>query len=198
MPEAFHMKIEGFDELVEKLTALKEAVENKEAIHQVIATELFHATERAFEEKHDPNTGKSWKDWSPGYVRHLKKIGQYGKGSLLYQKGDNGGLFNSIHYWANSEGAHIGANIKYARLHQLGGEINIGPHRVGPAHVKEHKRKYKGKTVTVRAHERSGYLNLMGGGKRTIPARPYLGLDAQAREDIQQTIRNLLEEALDG
>ncbi len=29
----------------------------------------------------------------------------------------------------------------------------------------------------------------MGSGKRTIPARPYLGPDAQAREDIQQTIR---------
>ena len=80
-------------------------------------------------------------------------------------------------------------NIKYARIHQLGGTIEIGPHPVGPAHVKEHKRKYKGKTVTVRSHERSGYLNLMGSGKRTIPARPYLGLDAQAREDIQQTIR---------
>ena len=48
MPEAFHMKIEGMDELVEKLTALKTVAENKEAIHQVIAAELFHAAERAF------------------------------------------------------------------------------------------------------------------------------------------------------
>ena len=110
MPEAFHMEIEGFDDLAKKLAALKAVVENKETIHQIIATELFHATERAFEEKHDPATGKPWKQWSPGYIAHLKKIGQYGKGSLLY---------------------------------------------------------------------------------------PYLGLDAQAREDIQQTIRDLLEDALD-
>ena len=198
MPEAFHMKIEGFDELVEKLTALKTVAENKETIHQVIATELFHATERAFSEKHDPNTGKPWKEWSPAYVKHLKLIKEYKKRSLLYNKGDNGGLFNNIHYWADADGAHIGANLPYARIQQLGGEITIGPHEVSPAHVKEHKRKYKDRTVTVRAHERSGYLNLMGSGKRTIPARPYLGLDAQAREDIQQTIRDLLEDALDG
>lgn len=162
MPEAFHMKIEGFDELVEKLTAIKAVAENKEALKEVIATELFHATERAFSEKHDPNTGKPWKEWSPAYVKHLKLIKEYKKRSLLYNKGDNGGLFNSIHYWADAEGGHIGANIKYARIHQLGGEINIGPHRVGSAHVKGHKRKYKGKTVTVRAHERSGLSIITG------------------------------------
>ena len=193
MPEAFHMKIKGFDELVEKLTALKEAVENKEAIHQVIATELFHATERAFEEKHDPNTGKSWKEWSPAYVKHLKLIKEYKKRSLLYNKGDNGGLFNSIHYWADAEGGHIGANIKYARIHQMGGTVKPKGKFKVKAHTRTVKHKKTGEKLlqNVREHERSG-------SARTIPARPYLGLDAQAREDIQQTIRDLLEEALNG
>ena len=164
MPEAFHMEIKGFDELVEKLTALKTVAENKEAIHQVIATELFHATERAFSEKHDPNTGKPWKEWSPAYVKHLKLIGEYKKRKKLCNKGDNGGLFNSIHYRADAEGGHIGANIKYARIHQLGGTVKPK----GKFKVKAHTRTVKNKKTSenilqnVREHERSG-------SARTIP-----------------------------
>ena len=197
MPAVFRLEITGMDKLNEALRNLQELANNPEPLRQIIATELYHATERAFEEHADPSTGQPWKPWSEAYVKHLKKIGRYGKGSLLYQKGDNGGLFNYIHYWTDADGAHIGANLPYARIHQLGGTIEIGPHEVKPSHVKAHKRKYRGKTVSVREHDRTGYLNLMGGGKRIIPARPYLGLDALAREDIKQTICDVLESALD-
>ena len=190
MPDAFHIEVKGLDKLIDKLTALKGIVENKEAMHQIIATELFHATERAFAEKHDPTTGKAWKPWSLAYVRHLKLIKEYDKRSLLYGKGDNGGLFNAIHYWADEEGGHIGANLAYARIHQLGGEVSPGKYKVR-AHQRTIKRKGKTSLQNVREHERRGV-------PQTIPARPYLGLDDQARDDIQQTIRDLLEDALNG
>lgn len=161
MPEAFHIEVKGLDKLIDKLTALKGIVENKELVHEIFAAELFHATERAFENKRDPVTGKAWKEWTPKYAKRLAKLGKNDRRNMLYQKGANGGLFNAVHHWADAEGGHIGANIIYARIHQLGG-------RAGRGH------------------------------RATIPARPYLGLDAQAREDIQQTIRDLLEDALDG
>ena len=124
----------------------------------------MHATERAFSEKHDPNTGKSWKEWSPAYVKHLKLIKEYKKRSLLYNKGDNGGLFNSIHYRADAEGGHIGANIKYARIHQPGGTVKPKGKFKVKAHTRTVKHKKTGEKIlqNVREHERSG-------SARTIP-----------------------------
>ena len=195
MPEAFHMKIEGFDELVDKLTALKKVVENKDAIHEIIAHYLADATSDVFEKgtsryHKDPNTGDVWKDWSPSYIEHLKLIKKNNEDNMLKQSGH---LLKNIHEWADASGAHIGANIEYAHIHQLGGTVKPKGKFKVKAHTRTVKHKKTGEKLlqNVREHERSG-------SARTIPARPYLGLDAQAREDIQQTIRDLLEEALDG
>ena len=66
-------------------------------------------------------------------------------------------------------------------------DLNTGKPK-GKFKVKAHTRTVKNKKTgekilqNVREHERSG-------SARTIPARPYPGLSAQARGDIPQTIR---------
>ena len=122
MPESFHLRVEGLDDIVKKLTNLQKAMENQDKIKDVIATEMRLATERAFEKKADPNTGEKWKPWSQPYREYLKLIGK-ADGSLLKRKGSLR-LFDSIMYggtWIDDEGAHIGSNVEYAAIHQFGG-----------------------------------------------------------------------------
>ena len=183
MPAAFHFRVEGLDDIVKKLTNLQKAMENQDKIKDVIATEMRLATERAFDKKADPNTGEKWKPWSQPYLEYLKLIGK-ADGSLLKRKGSLR-LFDSIMYggtWIDDEGAHIGSNVEYAAIHPFGGIIKGKRYKVREHKVRAHQRTVKGILQKVREHERSG-------SARTIPARPYPGLDAQAREDIRQTIR---------
>ena len=194
MQEAFHMDIEGLDELVGNLTALRSVIEDKETLYEIIAHYMADVTSDVFEKgtsryHKDPRTGRDWAEWSPSYIEHLKLLHKNNEDNMLKQSGH---LLQSVMEWADAEGAHIGANAKYARLHQLGGTVK--PKK--KFKVKAHTRKIKTRTgeeilQNVREHESRG-------SERTIPARPYLGLDAQAREDIQQAIRDLLADALDG
>ncbi len=195
MPAAFHFRVEGLDDIVKKLTNLQKAMENQDKIKDVIATEMRLATERAFDKKADPNTGEKWKPWSQPYREYLKLIGK-ADGSLLKRKGSLR-LFDSIMYggtWIDDEGAHIGSNVEYAAIHQFGGIIKGRRHKVREHKVRAHQRTVKGilqkvREHTRREHERAGLI-------RTIPARPYLGLDERARKKIPLKIGDILEQAL--
>jgi len=86
---------------------------------------------------------------------------QYDGGKTLY---DRGGLANSIHNIPGSDQVEVGTNLIYAGIHQTGG--TIVPKTAGALRF---------------ALPGGGFATV---GKVTIPARPYLGISAEDREDI--------------
>lgn len=86
---------------------------------------------------------------------------------------DSSRLVNSIQYIAGAQQVEVGTNVIYAGIHQTGGDILPK----------------NGKALS---------FGLPGGGwatvgKVTIPARPYLGISAQDRNDLTAAAVDYLE-----
>ena len=108
-------ELEGFStSLGEALAKLQEG----RTISTVLAKELQDSTDRAFQTETDPNTGKPWPAWS---LRYAKRVGAK-KHKMLQDKGmAGGGLRSTIQTEIKPSQASIGSNLRYARIHQLGG-----------------------------------------------------------------------------
>lgn len=86
---------------------------------------------------------------------------------------ENKGLLrDSIDYMTTPDSVMVGSNVAYARIHQMGGTIT-------PKKGKYLKFKGKGgKDVFVK--------------KVTIPARPYLGVSEEDKEEVQALIADFM------
>ncbi len=82
-------------------------------------------------------------------------------------------LANSIQYIAGPAQVEVGSNVIYAGIHQTGGEI----------------RPKSGAALSF-ALPGGGWATV---GKVTIPARPYLGISDQDREDLTATTVEYLD-----
>lgn len=159
MPNSISIIIDTsqLEQLTERITAAAASDKTRSDIGKIIGKELLDSTDRAFESESDPNTGEAWPEWSPTYVRSLMrrqrakaKAKGKGKGSKssapvklhkkLQDKGmKGGGLRSTIQTVTNSEeavisgGKGIGSNLRYARIHQLGGLAGRGHRAKIPA-----------------------------------------------------------------
>ena len=88
---------------------------------------------------------------------------------------DTGRLQKSIEYAATSNRVMVGSNLPYARIHQLGGTV----------------RPKKGKFLKFRGLDGEDVF----AREVTIPARPYLGISDDDREEIMDTMTDFLEGA---
>lgn len=84
-----------------------------------------------------------------------------------------GHLKDSIDYHATSSKVMVGSNLPYARIHQLGGTIQPK----------------KGKFLKFRGLDGENVFVK----EVTIPARPYLGISDDDREEIIATMTDFLE-----
>ena len=122
MPNSIRIVIDTSD--LERLpvdiqTALAQFQKSR-VIGQVLAKGLLDSTDRAFETETDPNTGEPWAEWSPAYANRLRMLNKHHK--KLQDKGmGGGGLRSTIQTTAEESRASIGSNLRYARIHQLGG-----------------------------------------------------------------------------
>lgn len=106
------------------------------------------------EQAHD---GAGWPRLNPAYA-----AGKRGPG-MLRERAMRGGLFGSITFEADSRTLRIGTNKAYAAIHQFGGTIT-------PKNAKALVFQLGGRTVKAK--------------KVTIPARPFLGISAEDRQEI--------------
>jgi phage virion morphogenesis protein len=83
---------------------------------------------------------------------------------------DTGFLRKSITYNAGLADVTIGSNLVYARMHQFGGTV-------------EPKNK---KALAFRVNNKKGSVVVK---KVTIPARPFLGISKDDREEIKEMVR---------
>lgn len=88
---------------------------------------------------------------------------------------DSGRLFQSLTHAASSSHAEWGSNLVYAGIHQFGGTIR-------PRHAK----RLAFRTV-------DGFVRA---SSVTLPARPYLGLDADDRAEIGAIVSDWIAEGL--
>lgn len=112
-------------------------------------------------------------DWVPQKWR--KK-----RGSILV---DSGRLKRSIRVIKRSQNSvTIGTDVPYAQIHNEGGTINQ------TLNIRQHTRKRKGRTETVKAHKRKR--------KFDIPKRQFIGESAILLRRIERYVEREIKEAL--
>ena len=122
MPNSIRIIVDASDlaRLSEDLKTTVEQLQSSDVIGKVLVKELLDSTDRAFASEKDPNTGDSWPAWSQSYADHLALLNKHHK--MLQDKGmGGGGLRSTIQTVAEGSHASIGSNLRYARIHQLGG-----------------------------------------------------------------------------
>lgn len=95
-------------------------------------------------------------------------------GQTLVQKGQHGGLLGSITHRADNNSAEWGSNKIYAGIHQLGGEIR-------PRTAKSLRFQVGGRWVSTR--------------RVVMPARPFLGVNAEDGREIQAVVVDVVQAA---
>lgn len=154
-------------ELEELLERLKQ-VENldKAGLNNAIAEALRSNTEERFEKQQSPE-GTPWK-------RSIRAAA--GGGQTLVK---TAGLKNSVHARASEAGAEVGTNLKYAATHQFGASGRTIRAKNKPfLSFQMDGRWIRKKQVTV-----------------NIPARPFLGISDEDRQDIRDMVEEALGEA---
>lgn len=112
-----------------------------------------------FDKEQSPE-GAKWKPLAPATIKHRQKRH---KTSIMKILQDTGALRRSIAYEAGNNYVKVGSVLKYARIHQFGGIVEISRQGQYKRDHKNHRFKRKGNSYSY-SH------------KVTIPARPFLGL----------------------
>ncbi len=133
--------------------------------------------------------GSRWKRVEPRYWRKKKVKKILTESSRLRE---------SINYRVVGDRVLIGTNLRYAAIHQLGGEIDV------PAQTRTAKRGTKGKNKgrfmvgTTKAKHAISSTFTIPAHKVRIKPRPFLGLPDKEREHVRDLVREYLNRSLSG
>ncbi len=155
------------------LAKLQQQAHNLEPAYARIASRLLASAQRRFETQTDPE-GKAWEPLKESTLAARAKAGK--SGGILKV---NGYLLNSLEERSSNQGAQVGSNWLYARIHQLGGTTKA--HVIRPINKKALA--FGGVCVKQVNHPGS-----------KIPARAYLGVDDSDAKAIEHIISSYLEQ----
>lgn len=136
-------------------------------ITYVIGQLVEDQTKRRISDERQSPEGEDWPAWSKGYAET-----RHGGHSLLVGEGH---LQNSIQNYTTADRVTVGSNLIYAAIHQFGGTI---------------------------VPKNAEHLVFMLGDRKvfaqsvTIPARPWLGLSSENRQEIEDLVICQLEDLL--
>lgn len=131
--------------------------------------------------------GTPWPKLSPRTANARISGGRRGFGNMLRV---NNHLYSSISYVAGDSSVEWGSSVPYARIHQLGGTIDM-PARPGKVSIKSIRGKgnrfvrAKVKDAEERKFNRRAH-------QVRIPARPYLGVSAADREAAADIVADFI------
>lgn len=151
-------------------------LENREPIMRELAAAMADAVEENFARQGRPE----WMGWSRRYARQRH-------GGKILQK--SGRLAKSITQYSTNDEAVVGTNVKYARIHQEGGEINIAA-RSQQAYYRQHKNGSVGNRFVRKSRSNFSQWNTIGEYKITMPARPFLHLTEDDISGMEATIES--------
>lgn len=148
--------------VMQTLERLEQAVTHRAPVMRAIAEVMADAVEENFAREGRP----AWQGLKPNPRRDGGKILQ-----------DSGRLAASIVPSSDNNNAAVGTNVKYAAIHQFGGQTR--PHEIRPRNAKALK--FGGRYAKKVNHPGSN-----------IPARPFLVLADQDITEIEATMNDYL------
>jgi phage virion morphogenesis protein len=178
-------------EVLSHLEQLQKAVDDIRPAEEAIGAYLVTSTQRRFERETGPD-GTKWPRLSARTAN--RRIGGRRRGSdniLRVTRRLEQSVFSDV----DQDGIHVGTNVVYAAIHQLGGEINM------PTRTQTIYQHYSAKEDRLdprfRSKGRSNFARdvAVKAHSITMPARPYLGLDDADRQEIAAIIEDHLQAA---
>lgn len=157
-----------WDEARSAFQRLERAVADTAPIMRAIGTGLVTSTQDRFNDEVSPD-GAAWARLNPTYA-----AGKRGAG-ILRESAMRGGLQGSITYRAGRSEVEVGSNKIYAGVHQQGAVITPK----------------SGGRLVFRLGNRIVHARSV-----TIPARPFVGISAEDKLMIMETIEGALARAL--
>lgn len=149
---------------------------------------VLRTTEDRFRSETGPD-GKPWQRLSRRYARRKR-------GSKILTESRR--LRRSITYKADADGLKWGTNVKYAAIHQLGGEIK----RKARSQVVAFSKKGRFLSRRAASKQKRGAVSVKftktKAGVTTMPARPYLGISDEDKKAAIRIMHRHLERALWG
>ncbi|WP_064616383.1 phage virion morphogenesis protein [Streptobacillus moniliformis] len=161
-----------------------------EKIMKKIETKVMATVQLRFEKETDPN-GKKWKPIKRVHKSLKKGSSWWTKGKILR---DSGNLIKSINSSIDKNTLTVGTNLKYARIHNEGGEIKIAEHSRLSGKRKQIRfytklQKYKRVTQKVKSFTiKDRTINM--------PKRQFLGFGNKLKKDIENIIEKELEKEI--
>lgn len=174
---------------------LRDKIVDKGAIHRVIAGGLDEAVQKNFRTQTAGMGGQAWAPLAKSTLRNKRRKNR----KILQIRGQAGGLLGSITTRYDEAYAEIGTNLAYARIHQLGGSIEMGARSETFKRNRWSKDKYnkKGELLAKRKGQfrkgtKAGQGFSIKAHSINIPARPYLALtDRNHRNIVEEVVAYL-------
>ncbi|SOZ12075.1 phage virion morphogenesis protein [Cupriavidus taiwanensis] len=179
----------GLDRAIQRLEGFQRS---KRPVMRRVAGVMADAVEENFAQQGRPK----WLGLAPATRKRR------GDGKILE---DSGRLASSIVSQVDSDSAAVGTNVRYAAIHQFGGEITRAAHS-GWVRLRTDARgnllrqgeKGRASRLAVFAkdsHKRVRTVRFTtDGSKVKIPARPFLALTQADADNIEQTVSDYLAE----
>lgn len=158
-------------------------LEHREPLMREMAAAIGDAVEENFAQQGRP----AWMGWSPAYARKRH-------GGKILQK--SGRLAASITQYSTNDEATVGTNVKYARIHQEGGEISIAA-RSQKAYYRQNKDGSLNHRFAKKSQANFEQWNTIGAYKIKMPARPFLHLTEDDVERMENTAEQYLKRIFD-
>ncbi len=168
------------------LRELREAVNDMKPAMKAVAGQLETSTKNRFFTKKAPD-GSTWARLSRVTQRRRLKKGKRRNDKLIF----SGRLVRSITSDFDNRSAVVGTDVPYARTHQEGAERGeFGSFSIVARTIRGRRRQIRrGAAVLAGTASRTRGRPIPWGD---IPARPFLGLSTDDREDIVDIIRRHL------
>lgn len=164
-------------ELIKKL-------EHREPLMREMAAAMGDAVEENFAQQGRP----AWMGWKSNAYWAKRR------GGKILQK--SGRLAASITQYSTNDEATVGTNVKYARIHQEGGEINIAA-RSQKAYYRQNKDGSLNHRFAKKSQANFEQWNTIGAYKIKMPARPFLHLTEDDVERMENTAEQYLKRIFD-
>ncbi len=160
-----------------------------------IGAHFVFSSQRNITQETSPD-GVRWPPLSPRTAQKRIGRGRRGTENMLRVKNR---LYASIAYDAADAAVEWGSNVRYARVHQMGGVIDMPP-RAGSVTLKKIRKKGGIRTRFARTGAKGGEVKTVSirGHQVRIPARPYLGISAWDRQRVPEVVTEYLEREVRG
>ena len=175
---------------LDSLARLKRAAGDLDGAMHALGGHFVFSTQRNIETETAPD-GQKWRPLSPRTAE--KRIGR-GRGARMRGYGHilrvTARLYQTISYQVLAAGVEWGSNLVYARIHQLGGDIDMQP-RQGTIHLKNIRRRGN-RFVRFNTRGAESRVVSIRGHRIHIPARAFLGISAYDRQRVPDIVADHL------